>query len=726
MAADSKAVVFQYTPEHAAHDVGVLAAYFVARYGTLKEARKTLNPDVQLDQADFAKLLKGYKGLPPVDAYYLFNELDKDWSGSIDIHELFSVLESPAEELKKRREEKRLQDVDKVCHVMAKCIREKFGSIESGIAAVKGGTPGADEVRSTSKGPEGLLELSKAEFRRFVNGLPISEELGGEGVYPQRLDKVWREIDTDESGSISVKELQKALQTYMVRDELASIGEMLVKEHGSVKAAFDKLQPPRPTPITPAATTPAAASQSSGLAGLYGSQSTLAFGSPSATTATAASDKKAETPARGWPSPPSASSPGSAAESTVILRHTLLHLMKDVVVNEEVLKMMTETIDPFTVDELEKRMQAEQKKIADMRAKRQAELEKKEAERKKRARMAFCADSREAAAKVVDEWGGKAEATRDKKSIQSFDPGDITRDWAAAARVGKSKAQMSDYLQQLEKRLRDRQEAMEAVAQELKQASSCAPDASADELKRHLSKKFGAGAGNRPGLKRTGSMKHRSKVAQAQKVIQAAASGDVAEMVRALAACEDDAVDAVAWNGLTPLMTASRHGRVAVVECLLARGADPDRTDAYGRTAVDHAYKQALTRECLRARGARTGRELTAEAEELARRILEVEAARAFFDEELQKTSALKRTQTKSPGAPLHHAESLKGHSFGLHQPGGASPSPLVPPGGYYAAVAAGNLPGAGRPAPAPLMQPPLLPIDRARRVSFTAPTVYY
>ena len=75
------------------------------------------------------------------------------------------------------------------------------------------------------------------------------------------------------------------------------------------------------------------------------------------------------------------------------------------------------------------------------------------------------------------------------------------------------------------------------------------------------------------------------------RLLDAARAGDVAQ-VRALVPCagnpeEDGPLDAP--GGVTPLMAAAGGGHEAVVEVLLACGADAARCDAKGRRAAAHA-----------------------------------------------------------------------------------------------------------------------------------------
>ena len=85
----------------------------------------------------------------------------------------------------------------------------------------------------------------------------------------------------------------------------------------------------------------------------------------------------------------------------------------------------------------------------------------------------------------------------------------------------------------------------------------------------------------------------------ASRLLAAARAGDVAQ-VRALVPCtgipeEDGPPDAP--DGITPLMAAASAGRDAIIEVLLACGADASKRDARGRRAA--AYARAGGHPCL-------------------------------------------------------------------------------------------------------------------------------
>jgi hypothetical protein len=87
------------------------------------------------------------------------------------------------------------------------------------------------------------------------------------------------------------------------------------------------------------------------------------------------------------------------------------------------------------------------------------------------------------------------------------------------------------------------------------------------------------------------------------------ATGDVAAVAAALDAGAQ--IDAQDHNGETALMAALRANKGAVVELLLARGANVHLTDLGGNTAHDYAWDSAELATRLEAMGAKTGRALS-------------------------------------------------------------------------------------------------------------------
>ena len=94
------------------------------------------------------------------------------------------------------------------------------------------------------------------------------------------------------------------------------------------------------------------------------------------------------------------------------------------------------------------------------------------------------------------------------------------------------------------------------------------------------------------------------EVIQRDVFIGAAGSGDMQTMLEMLEQGVDINVHA-SFGGPTALIVAARFGHVAIVEALLAHGADVNAEDNYGQTALYFAKKNSKTRviELLEAAG---------------------------------------------------------------------------------------------------------------------------
>jgi len=123
----------------------------------------------------------------------------------------------------------------------------------------------------------------------------------------------------------------------------------------------------------------------------------------------------------------------------------------------------------------------------------------------------------------------------------------------------------------------------------------------------------------------------RSKAERAERLIQAAAVGNLQVLQKYIDVRVD--VDTPAWHGVTALMSAARHEQYAALVTLLDARADLGRTDMSGRTAVDYAQRKPRLQAWLRQRGGRTGHELAADAEILAKRLLQVKREMAMLED---------------------------------------------------------------------------------------------
>lgn len=178
-----------YRPED---DVARIASYFAQKYGDLGAAQKALDPEVTLDLHGFEQALKRW-GVKVDNVVELFDHIDVDWSGTISVQELLSVLYQPVEQIQRREEERRKSEVKRIYEELAGCIRSKYGSIEEALAkhglnrvenapVESSGRRGSASVpaaadplarRGSAQQPSGTSTLSLAQFRGLVKDLDM-------------------------------------------------------------------------------------------------------------------------------------------------------------------------------------------------------------------------------------------------------------------------------------------------------------------------------------------------------------------------------------------------------------------------------------------------------------------------------------------------------------------------------------------------------------------------
>jgi len=217
-------------------------------------------------------------------------------------------------------------------------------------------------------------------------------------------------------------------------------------------------------------------------------------------------------------------------------------------------------------------------------------------------------------------------------------PDGVTQGWEMDARKGASKDQLQDYLAMMQEIMQQRNSNLQDLQAEINGIES-------PQMSTPISPTTPGSfmmSGGRLQLQRTSSQlvfektsRQQQAAVKSKQLIQAAAAGDVAKLKRLLQQNID--VNISGWGGATPLMAASRHGREAAVQVLLACRADPGRTDEYGRTAVDHAQhagsRKSSVTSWLRGYGGLSGKELRAKVDAVARQIWDVETQFARLNE---------------------------------------------------------------------------------------------
>jgi len=207
--------------------------------------------------------------------------------------------------------------------------------------------------------------------------------------------------------------------------------------------------------------------------------------------------------------------------------------------------------------------------------------------------------------------------------------------------AGRSQAQLQDYVACLEEEIARRGGSLRELQEEVKSLEAFRRDDTSPLSSPTTPSSFALTAGRsryQPLLEQT--TRQQQVASKAKHLVQAAASGDTARLRSFLNQRAD--VNALAWGGATPLMTAARHGRDAALHLLLTARADVGRTDTYGRTALDHAqYAPVASRSsvvnCLRGHGGMSGKELKARVDALARHVFDIESKFSKLNEQKSK-----------------------------------------------------------------------------------------
>eukprot|EP00931_Biecheleriopsis_adriatica_P024302 TRINITY_DN15180_c0_g1_i4.p1 TRINITY_DN15180_c0_g1~~TRINITY_DN15180_c0_g1_i4.p1 ORF type:complete len:696 (+),score=174.33 TRINITY_DN15180_c0_g1_i4:1340-3427(+) len=591
----------EYNPEE---DVGRLAEYFQKKYGSLDAARKAFDAEASWRMDAFERALKKW-GVKVNSSAELFGHIDADCSGTISIEELWYVLEAPIEERARREIHRQRVEVNLIYKEMARCIREKFGSIEEAFVAKQW-------LQRAEPGRQGSLSL--AQFRALVNTLDME-------LQATVLQRVFNEIDADRTGEISIEELQKALSFQFVRQIVIELATMLTERFGSVAKAFEGINAITPGSLPTKVTLPNEA-----------------------------------IPGRVAPPPPPTQTLPTVGESrtaeTGCTEEKLLQILRQLKVLDNVTehsaRMLHACLRPSSVEDFARRIHSEYSQEEEAKKQRMDDEERREKEHKRKLAQSLRVDSHHRAVKEVKSW--LENASKDPKRT-------ITAAWSAAARAGASKTQLRDYVLVLEGEIRERSAEVERIKmlvdKEVREAEflrefvgvtpshvAATPVGDAGVLKfgnlgdmtpmtPSAASFFGRASPTAPSLEAT--LQKEDKTIRVERVMQAASIGDLAAMKRFL----DDRADinAVAWGGVTPLMSAAHHGRLPMVLMLLESHADPVRTDMHGRTALDHAKKQpARVQEELRGNGLLGRQELERMAQSLARQLLHIDQQRTKLE----------------------------------------------------------------------------------------------
>lgn len=608
-----------YQPEA---DVNRLATYFAQRYGSLETALKTFDLHAEFDLYAFEAALKRW-GVKVQSAIDLFDHLDADFSGKVSVQELFSILETPIDDLRRREQIRVKNEAQRIFEELARHIWSKFGSIEGAFDAQK--LPGVPQLR------DGGSTLSQAQFSKLVKGIDVELE-------PRQIQTVFSQVDTDATGSISVAELQSALSYHLVRETVVGLATLLSERFGSVMKAFQSIGE------VPASI---ALEESSAVSGL-----------PKLGTGVLASASPAD----------------AAATEQEVTEQTLLRLLRQLKVNDQVpdstAMLLYASLRPFKLGSFIRRLEQAFRQAEDEKRQSALDHERRERAHRKLIKRAIKVDSKRITKEEVASWIQNVDADLAScayDAVSGIDPSPslraatVTSGWSSCARVGASKLQLQDYIHALNAKLEETSAEVEDLRHGLERGGRelellkdyIGPTASASVQSSRLGDLTPATPDSlRSSYVGRDPVQKEFRVVLAERLSQAAASGNQALVQSCLNQRAE--VNSVVWGGVSPLMVAAHHGQVAVIDLLLSMRADLAKTDLRGRTAVDHARRQPDAASRLRGRGGLGSLEMAKEAEAIGQRLLKVRGDK----ERLEAAKAKQPSEDVMRRARLRHKAS--------------------------------------------------------------------
>jgi len=463
----------------------------------------------------------------------------------------------------------------------------------------------------------GKQQLSLTELRKLIK--EVNLELSS-----SQLQRIFEDADDNKDGDISVTELKDKTGVYIVQDVLIEMAKSLTDRCGSIQAAFAEV-------------------------GL-----------------TANSSAERQTPT-------------SAPEAHMLLEEdAFMRLLRQLRVAHQ--------LDEPSAGDLFRSLAP--KTLANFQGvlERMHESQVKRAQQHRtefRKRVKELQHQKEAAE-------GQAEAAVtawiDQATLHAGPVDIVTRPWVEAAHQGRAKTQLIEYISLLEthlKRMRQDVETTKAEVEQLCDSAGAVKDGSEDPSPASLGTPFMPYPLSPNPLARVVSnisgmdfpLPQRPLAERAQQLLQAVAEGNTSTVQRLINARAD--VNIAAWGGVTPIMAAAHHGRVAVMSLLFARHADLRRTDLRGRTALDHALRQPAAHDWLRARGALGGKEMLAEVAQVARRVQACKLEMQQLEKRKRALPSRELAHRFTPAPPRHMAEAAKFFPDGMDggSNGGSSPA---------------------------------------------------